>query len=283
MNIELDNVTDSLSDGIAKRIFKDTIEFQNNRMGLFRKIGTFEVAEYFSVIAEISKHNAQNVDPKDIRNSIHNFPIATAKILDREPVEYGTYASDNVPAYVYANHCKKYQLLVLTTFYLNEDHPISSWAEQEFFGFTIHSVSRIISRVKPSRIGYTLKIIQDIAAILFRCVLNNEEEQEEYWLYIPKVGAALCKQKSEKHPLTLITFISDDLLTNPQKETLLKTLHLRLNQEPENNPARFWGKQRLLIDIMNSKTASLPKKETPFKIEYEQMKHQKPSLRQMFF
>lgn len=227
------SLTESLTNGIAERIFRNGKEHTD---GVVQKNNRFYCKD------TIVESLASNISA--IRHSGYNKKVSVQHILSLfyKAVKCGPNAIANTKNgnYSVIGSIIENERLFMVDLIINPKRPHTSVVNKKGIGYSKHALSRILYRYKPKKLD---RVLSNLACLVMDLIstTNMEEEiekNETAWLYVPKHGGFLIgKDKSE---YVLITFINETLMTPIQSMQGEKTLL----QVKENNIELF--------DIINS-------------------------------
>ena len=261
IEIDSNNLTESLCDGLTKRIFSDLESYTTHFM---QTMGAFYT---FNTIGDLL--NAEI--PLIHSNQYGDFNLSKREALARLVGLFtqATYVDINAfNLYPLPKKIEKYPRVLpgltvqngrlqIKVLILDAKKPTRSEVVTNAIFYSKHAISRLIYRFKPMFLSLDIMNLGDCINIL----LNNacEPAQAEYWVPITNVGSFLLRRDEvQLEIIHVVTFVDENKLTQQQRNDGLRLLAKLQETNPKEKVNFDFGVSQML-QFRAKTTMNLPK------------------------
>lgn len=216
--VESNNLSESLCEGYAKRIYKGIEAHQEKFITHHQIIPGTNLSEFF--VSEINAlFNAFQSKRKAILH-IHSVfvQLFQTDFADEEMRKSGVVSMDTrsgLGIYQALVNGRKENRICAKTFILNSKKPQQSIFHEFPILFTEHAIARILQRFKPNCVFKTLINLSMYLSILNESFIDLDEN--EFWLPIKDIGTFRLKRDESRPDLVhVITFVDEKQLSQEQ-------------------------------------------------------------------
>ena len=249
IQLDSNNLSDSLCDGVTNRIFRDLEYITSLFMDSMGAAGSFNSIDDL-LNAEIPLIHANRYGDNNLSKRqalvrlVGLFTQATYVDLaafNLMPLPKKAEKYPNIlPGLTVQNGRLQTKLLMLKA-----KNPIRSEVLTNTIFYSKHSVSRLIYRFKPMFLSLDLMHLNDCINTL----LNNacDTKKTEYWVPITGIGSFLLRRDEEQSEIIhVVTFVDDNKLTQKQVNDGLRLLDILKEKNPQEKTNFDTGVNQML-------------------------------------
>lgn len=261
------SLSSSLCDGVAKRLFKEVSESEQNsliEMGFSPEVSFHDV--FKKIVA-----NGKRFSKAETRKAMFYFARSAITMLINDKDRARVDSSKNLMSMkeylkndVFMKGVQVYNSamhIVTVDIYSNKPH--QSYFSRWPISFSMHALSRILYRFKPVDLIETLTLI----SLLFNDLLTEEKlhgdvikktDEGLKWIVIESVGAFLWAPSDDGFSDNLVTFVDEQKLSDSQIEMGKKTkLYLTSDKGPERTKTFLHLIMRNLLENKGAEQISM--------------------------